>query len=340
MTRITFNSSVHAVQAEKRQAVFYLLNTTPNLNRWGVTDKALEEALLTIIRKPIGCGPEYRIDHHYPDPVRLGQFTRGEKPNGYALGTAEITDDHAWQKLVEGEWGPISVVIISYMERCSSCHTDLTKEPDPFNHPCITRGEAFLEIQSFVFDRVDFVDVPAYPQAGFINQAEARTSIPLELLANLYHGEESTDQRGINDKKYQEMKEKMELDKLEQLVTNLEKELAELEKEITEERTAKDEVTEELGELQAKLQEEAIKEILQARTKAGLVNDPEKELLTLSDYAAEVLDLLRSDAEKIIAQQSQPNNPKAKNQFTEQTELEAAMDETRLRLFGYRREHK
>ena len=35
-----FYSAIHSVEADEdtRKAVFYLMNTTPNLNRWGVSD--------------------------------------------------------------------------------------------------------------------------------------------------------------------------------------------------------------------------------------------------------------------------------------------------------------
>ena len=73
-------------------ATFYLMNTSRNRNRWGVTDKALEEALPTLKGKAIGMGAGYKIDKHYPDGQTLdsGKFVSTEKPGAYALGTASI----------------------------------------------------------------------------------------------------------------------------------------------------------------------------------------------------------------------------------------------------------
>jgi hypothetical protein len=188
MRRRRFLASVHSVETgeERRLATFYIMNTSVNLNGWGVSDKALEEALPTILRKPLGCGPGYRVDAHYPEPMHVGRFVRSEKPDGYALGVAEITDQRVWGHLVSGEWGPISVVIHSYRETCSGCLRDLTGEPDPFSHDCIADGDAYLIIESFVFERADFIDSPAVPQAGLVEVAATEAPVPLELLARFY----------------------------------------------------------------------------------------------------------------------------------------------------------
>jgi hypothetical protein len=47
------------------------MNTSRNRNRWGVTDKALEEALPTLKGKAIGMGANYKIDRHYPEGQTL-----------------------------------------------------------------------------------------------------------------------------------------------------------------------------------------------------------------------------------------------------------------------------
>jgi hypothetical protein len=137
-----FYAAVYGVETgeEEKLATFYLMNTTVNRNGWGVTDKALEEALTTILRKPIGCGPGYKIDQHYLDPIEVGQFIRSEKPDGYALGSAEIKDAVVWKYLISGEWGPISVVILSYKESCSLCGEDLTGIDDLFSHNGLSRN--------------------------------------------------------------------------------------------------------------------------------------------------------------------------------------------------------
>ncbi|MCW4013757.1 MAG: hypothetical protein NWF07_12340 [Candidatus Bathyarchaeota archaeon] len=180
MNELTFTAGVHSVG--DREAVFYVMNTTVNRNKWTVSDKALEQALPTLIGKPLGCGPEYKTDRHYSDVMQVGVFTEVSKPDGYALGSASITDDTAWARLTSGEWGPVSVVVTSYLERCSVCGADLTGLTDPFTHQCIRDG-GFLVVESFTFDHVDFIDVPAYPQAGLIGSEGV---VPVELLAGVF----------------------------------------------------------------------------------------------------------------------------------------------------------
>ncbi len=102
--RVTYNASIQSIN-DHDTATFYLMNTTPNRNKWAVTDKALQEAIPTLPGKTIGCGPDHKIDQHYPNPVNVGHFIHAEKPDSYALGTATITDSTAWSKLAEGEWG-------------------------------------------------------------------------------------------------------------------------------------------------------------------------------------------------------------------------------------------
>lgn len=180
MHELRFSAGVHRVN-DGNMATFYVMNTGVNRNRWSVTEDALEQALLTLIGKPLGCGPNYSTDRHYQDQLLLGEFVETSKPNGYALGEARIDDVECWLRLTSGEWGPVSVVVTSYLEKCSVCGLDLTGLDDPFIHDCILEG-GHLVVESFTFDRVDFVDVPAYPQAGLIKSSDM--VVPIELLAS------------------------------------------------------------------------------------------------------------------------------------------------------------
>lgn len=180
MHELRFSAGVHRVDDGNR-ATFYVMNTGVNRNRWAVTEDALEQALPTLIGKPLGCGPDYSTDRHYQDQLVLGEFVQTSKPNGYSLGEARIDDVECWLRLTSGEWGPVSVVVTSYLEKCSVCGLDLTGLDDPFSHGCILEG-GHLVVESFTFDRVDFVDVPAYPQAGLIKSSDM--VVPIELLAS------------------------------------------------------------------------------------------------------------------------------------------------------------
>jgi regulator of replication initiation timing len=162
---LRFWAAVHSIETgeEKRLVTFYLLNTSLNLNNWRVTNKSLEDAYPTLLRKPLGCKPGYRVNHVHK-PLKVGEFVRSEKPDGYLLGTAEISDDIAWDKVSSGEWGPVSVVIRAYRVTCSVCGEDVTNEPDEH----IKSGEGHEVIESFKFERVDFVSDPAYPQSDVL----------------------------------------------------------------------------------------------------------------------------------------------------------------------------
>jgi len=162
---LRFWASVHSIEtgAEERLATFYLMNTSLNRNGWCVTDKAIEEALPGLMGKALNCIPGYRVDHVH-EPLQVGRWVKVEKPDGYALATAEISDPVAWEKLNGGEWGPVSVVIRAFRVTCSKCGANVTGSPDEH----IQKGEAHEVIESFTFDRVDFVADPAYPQAGLL----------------------------------------------------------------------------------------------------------------------------------------------------------------------------
>jgi len=166
---LKFLASVQSVGEEQHLVTFYIMNTSLNRNRWRVTDKALTEALPTLRGKPLGCIPGYMVDH-IANPLDVGKFLSFEKPDGYALATAEITDPSVWEKVSSGAWGPVSVVITAYLVTCSVCGEEITEHPEDHIH--IKNGTGHEVIESFVFDRVDFVSTPAYPQAGVLTLDE------------------------------------------------------------------------------------------------------------------------------------------------------------------------
>jgi hypothetical protein len=167
---LTFMAAIHSIASQgDHLATFYVMNTSLNRNRWKVTDEALEAALPSLLGKILGCIPGYRVNHVHK-PLDVGKWVKVEKPDGYALATAEITDPVAWSKLTSGEWGPVSVVISAYRVVCSKCGEDITAKP--CEH--IASGEAFEIVESFKFDRVDFVGTPAYPQAGIVTLDELK----------------------------------------------------------------------------------------------------------------------------------------------------------------------
>ena len=163
---LRFWAAVHSIETgeEKRLATFYIMNTSLNRNNWRVTDQALEEAYPGLLNKPLNCIPGYRVNHVH-EPLQIGRFVKVEKPDGYVLATVEILDDVAWEKLEAEEWGPVSVVILGLKVTCSECGADITGGPDEH----VVDGGAHEIVESFTFERVDLVSVPAYPHAGLIN---------------------------------------------------------------------------------------------------------------------------------------------------------------------------
>ena len=307
---LRFRAAVHSVAADgKRLATFYLMNTSPNRNNWAVTGKALEEALPTLIGKPLGCIPGYRVDHVHA-PIQVGRWVKTEKPDGYALATAEITDDTAWTRITSGEWGPVSVVIKAYRVTCSRCGSDITAAPDEH----VLTGDAHEVVESFVFDRVDFVSEPAYPQAGIVSVGElvlgaSRSSVDGQAGAR-GHVPKPADVKNMNE---------------------------ELTREVEVLRAENTGLKGTVQRLEAERREEKVQRVLEARVKAGLVRDRVKEEERLKGLEDGALTLLAEDAEQIASRAVKTAGPKAR--FTaEGGDLEAAVEETRLRLFGYRRE--
>ena len=58
---LVFIAGLHRLDAANKKAVFYLMNTSRNRNRWGVTQKALDEALPSLLKKPLGMGKDYTL---------------------------------------------------------------------------------------------------------------------------------------------------------------------------------------------------------------------------------------------------------------------------------------
>ena len=170
----SFFASLESLNESNHTAKFYIMNTSPNLNRWGVTAQALEEALPTLKGKPIGLGSDYKTEKHYSDAIDCGQFVSYQNFGSYATATAQIDDAKTWTMMQSSELGPISVVITCYLDTCSKCSANLRGIETPEKtHSCFVDDGTYSKVESFTFTRVDFVDVPAYPQAGVLEMSAA-----------------------------------------------------------------------------------------------------------------------------------------------------------------------
>jgi hypothetical protein len=375
---LVYLASVHSIETGQEQnlATFYLMNTSRNRNKWAVTDKALEDALPTLLKKSIGVGPGYKVDKHYSKPLITGTFVKGDKPDGYALGTAEITDPHVWELLKSGKLGPISVVVSSYRETCSACGEVLTGEEAPFEHKCIKKGDAYVQVESFKFNRVDFINVPAYPQAGLLNMAAESESgaVPIELLAGFYTSQstnELTSGRGVGSlginletRIKQRKKPKMSLTleeavakvkELEASVVTLEKERDAVTKErndITKERDAlkakadnpeKDSELEalktELAAMKKGIHDGLVDAVVEARFKAGLIAKKEDEKARIIEFSDDMLKILTEDALLVAGKLEavKSSGPKSRYGVTETNDFKEAMEKQREAFYGYRR---
>ena len=340
---LRFWAAVHSVETgeERWLATFYVMNTSLNRNNWRVTDKALEDALATLLKKPLGCIPGYRVNHAH-EPMQVGAWVRVEKPDGYALATAEITDDIAWEKLNSGEWGPVSVVIKAFKVTCSVCGGDITGAPD--DH--IESGEGHEVVESFVFDRVDFVGTPAYPQAGIVTIDElegaraARARMASYAPSYTQRSRSTLDgaQGPQGDLKPDEKEEKK---RMEAQIEELRQQLEDVKAENTTLKAQNEDLKGRVQALEDEKHQGLINTALEARLEAGMVEakDRAAEDTRLKELDDKTLVLLAEDAMKVSEKlaKTPPAGPKAKYTKDSKDAFEAAVEDTRERLFGYRR---
>lgn len=345
---LSFWAAVHSIETglEKRLATFYIMNTSLNLNKWRVTKESMAQALPSLLGKPLNCIPGYRVNHVHK-PKQVGRWIRVDHPDGYALATAEITDDVAWEKLSKGEWGPVSVSILAFRVKCSKCGEDISGVP--CEH--IKDGSGHEIIESFKFKSIDFVSNPAYPQADLVELVMASVS-------------QSTDGRGpgslrrsLETRRRDEKKltpEELQA-KVNELTAENERIAGELETanaKVTELEAArpdedpKDEPTEREKELENRLagiekerHDALLEEAVDARFKAGLCTDKAAELEALKELPGATLTILTLDAEKVAEnlKKIQPTGPKSR--YTEPlTDFEAALEASRETMYGHKRD--
>lgn len=362
----SFLAGVHKLDAAKHNATFYLMNTSRNRNKWGVTAKALSEALPSLKGKPLGLFKGYKIENRHPkqnEILDVGKFSSFENKENYALGTAHVEDQTAWNMLESGDLGPISVVILGYHVACSKCNLEFPAEKGQaavLTHEHIKDGSAYEQVHSFSFRRVDFVKVPAYPQAGILDLAASTENIiPIELLAGFYesqgHSKEFTKKGAKNlpetEKELEELKEKMA--NLEQ--TNkqlnadheaLKKASAEKDKELKKLKAAKKtdagkEDNEKIKALEEKIaamekekKDNLIAEVLAARTESGIAGKEEEEKEMLAGLSESALKQMKVDALKVASITKTKSQPKLRYSSKESEPLDEAVNKMRAN-FGF-----
>ncbi len=325
----SFLTALKTLNTQEHTATFYIMNTSKNRNDWGVSDKALFEALPTLKNVPIGMGKNYKLGHFEPEEsMDSGKFTSYEKPGSYAFGTAKIDDKQTWDMMKTGKLGSVSVVIQYFQEYCSLCGANLAEYQDNWHdHECIKKGQGYGQIESFKFERVDFVDVPAYPQAGILEMsAQTKETIPLTLYAEFYECQNKPNKLKVSN-----------------LTDNPEKTVsleAELKKTVDQAKKDAEANTKTINELKAELEaikkashDKLVNETFEARKQAGITGKVEDEMKFLLAQTNETLEFLKADAAKIASIiQAFDTSPKTKYGKVNGDGLDESIKEMRAEL--------
>ena len=302
-----------------------VIDTTRNANNWRVTDQGLKRALNSLIGVPLLAYPDHS------GTVLVGRFVDASKPDGYAIGTAEITDPVAWEKIKRKEWKWVSPQVYAFD----------------------TREEDGCEVlNSFSFQHVAFVPNPAYESVRVLNAAAsggpptfsaALTGFLEERNLQFQNNQSGTAARpaleaGKNKKKGEEEKTlSQDIQALQTKVTELSETNKTLTGKNTELETSVRTLKASLDTIAAERHAEKVLKLLELRGKAGLYEaskkaDEETRLVKLADA---VLDQLIVDAETFVKALPKPSGPKATFSAEEQVSAE---EQTRERLFGYKRD--
>ena len=333
---LTFLAGLHKLDSASKTATFYIMNTSRNRNRWGVTEKALSEASPSLKGKKLGMGAGYKIDKHYPEGecMDCGVFVAYSHQGNYLEGNAKIEDPKTFGMLKDGKLGPISVVIYAYAVSCSKCRAEIKAEPDAAEkHVCIQAGAGYEQVDSFTFKRVDFVDEPAYPQAGLLDLAAAISSqaVPLELLAGFYQGQPSqSPNKQVNKQVTEEKIENPKIAALEQSNKQLETDLKKAQKTADDNAAKVTELSAKLKAIEDQKHVDLVEQAYRARANSGIAAEEKLERELLAKQSDDTLKLFVQDAQKVAlklqAQAQGHQTPKTKFEGSaSQTDLAKAM---------------
>ena len=267
-----------------------------------------------------------------------GFFVGYEKPGSYALGVAKVDDAKTWAMMQEGKLGPVSVVIHSFRDVCSGCGEDLSALKDPFReHKCLREGDAYAKVESFRFKRVDFVDIPAYPQAGLLDMAsrQGNRAASLELLAGVYVSQEPP-ANGVTKKEEEILTEKLEekVANLEQANGKLTLDLQAATQKANTAATSAETLKTQLDAMQKEKHDALVTECLKARSEAGIAGKEAEEKERLAKLGDETLAMMKADALKFasVNQTRESAGPKLRYSKTNEEPLAASMKEMRAHL--------
>jgi len=321
----SYVAGLQSLDASAKKATFYLMNTNKNGNGWSVSYSGLDMSLPTIMNKPLGLGKNYTPGHFdAKDSMDIGSFVAHENKGSYALGTAKIDDDKTLKMLKEGELGPVSVWLQAHSAHCSSCYKEITKLTKDYSCPHCEEGHTVVD--SFVFNRVDFVDVPAYPQAGFLNFAAASSQPPqpnssntsaaidLPLLAAAYECsqiQQKTKNQSVKGEKEEEGEEKCMDEKdqkqFEKLAADFAAQMSAVKSEFS---TKLEALSARLAVMETGEQADLVAQALTLRKQAGIITDENLDKDVVMKAGKDTLRILIDDAKRILtAKQTPPQNP-------------------------------
>jgi hypothetical protein len=160
-----FSAAAPREEGGRRLVDIRVIDTTENANGWRVTDEALNRALHTLIGAPLLAYPDHA------GSVAVGHFINAVKPDGYIVGTAEVTDGGAWEKIKAGEWKWVSPQVYG-----------------------LTREENDIDVlEDFTFTHIAFVPNPAYSSTQVLSSSHL-PSFSAALMGALNVGKKSKGQ--------------------------------------------------------------------------------------------------------------------------------------------------
>ena len=317
-------ASVEVYNPMKHLAKIKILDTTVNSNRWQVTDEALKRALDTLIGRPLIAYPDHSGD------VVAGLFVDAQKPDGYAVGIAEILDLDSWEKIMRGEWRFVSPKVTAY---------------------AVSKRNGVDIIEDFEFEHVAFVPRGAYPSAqvlstyaGEESSLRSFSAALTEELEKIKKGEDWKMSENAHDKELAEAKATIE--KLEAANKNLrelleqktktpyEAEITELKGQLEKRDADVKKLQESLGRFEAERHSAKVQNLLNLRANLGFVPTNE-DLTRFQAMTDDILDQLIEDTKDLVDRGSYQATPKAK--YLGGHSLDA-VERERLRICGYSRD--
>lgn len=288
---------------EKRYVEIYVIDTTANQARWQVTDDALDKALSSLIGKPLLAYP------NHGSTLEVGRFIEVSKPDGYAVGGAEITDEAAWRKIHGGEWTTVSPQVKGFW---------------------VTNENGVDVLYDFEFEHVAFVPNPAYPRArvvraqmedGGLRTFSAALTSALDQVRTKRQEKATGEHTPLSEDTTADLRTEL---------TRAHTKIAALE---SANRELKADLSRVIGERHA----ERVGELVELRLQAGLMEADQRseEVTRLSALGDDTLNLLITDTTAFLAHLPKPTGPKARYTAEQQTD---AVEAVRERLFRYRRD--